>query len=90
MPLLTVAEDLESISDLHALCRIMKLISTWSIPNVTNEFTDRLIFTVLMNDNTIMEQIVLEEYIVGVVGILECTMIWHLGFILLLISNKLF
>ncbi|KAK7205634.1 component of IIS longevity pathway SMK-1-domain-containing protein [Myxozyma melibiosi] len=52
VPLLAMAEDLESITDLHALCRIMKLI-------------------ILMNDNTIMEQIVLEEYIVGVVGILE-------------------
>ncbi|KAK9469286.1 component of IIS longevity pathway SMK-1-domain-containing protein [Lipomyces arxii] len=52
IPLLSMAEDLESLADLHALCRIMKLI-------------------ILMNDNTILEQIVLDDYIVGVVGILE-------------------
>ncbi|KAJ8101856.1 component of IIS longevity pathway SMK-1-domain-containing protein [Lipomyces tetrasporus] len=52
IPLLSMAEDLESLPDLHSLCRIMKLI-------------------ILMNDNTIMEQILLDEYIVGVVGILE-------------------
>ncbi|KAK9475733.1 component of IIS longevity pathway SMK-1-domain-containing protein [Lipomyces japonicus] len=52
IPLLEMAEDLESLQDLHALCRIMKLI-------------------ILMNDNTILEQIILDEYIIGVVGILE-------------------
>ncbi|ODQ70862.1 hypothetical protein LIPSTDRAFT_56782 [Lipomyces starkeyi NRRL Y-11557] len=52
IPLLSMAEDLESLPDLHSLCRIMKLI-------------------ILMNDNTILEQILLDEYIVGVVGILE-------------------
>ncbi|KAK9234802.1 component of IIS longevity pathway SMK-1-domain-containing protein [Lipomyces kononenkoae] len=52
IPLLSMAEDLESLPDLHALCRIMKLI-------------------ILMNDNAILEQILLDDYIVGVVGILE-------------------
>ncbi|KAK9447008.1 component of IIS longevity pathway SMK-1-domain-containing protein [Limtongia smithiae] len=50
--LLGEAEDLESIADLHTLCRIMKLI-------------------ILMNDNAILEKIILDECIVGVVGILE-------------------
>ncbi|KAK9453227.1 component of IIS longevity pathway SMK-1-domain-containing protein [Dipodascopsis uninucleata] len=52
IPLLDIAEDLESLSDLHSLCRIMKLI-------------------ILMNDNMIVEQILLDEYILGVVGMLE-------------------
>jgi protein phosphatase 4 regulatory subunit 3 len=52
-PLVTVAEDFESLSDLHRLCSIMKSI-------------------ILLNDNTIMEMVVRDDLIEGVVGALEC------------------
>lgn len=54
IPLLQVAEDLESLSDLHRLCNIVKMI-------------------ILLNDTVIIEHIVTDELILGVVGMLECT-----------------
>jgi protein phosphatase-4 regulatory subunit 3 len=53
IPLLDDAEDLESLSHLHRLCNIMKMI-------------------ILLNDTVIVEKIVTDEMILGVVGILEC------------------
>lgn len=53
LPLVTVAEDLESLSDLHRLCNIMKSL-------------------ILLNDNTIIETVVTDSVIIGVVGALEC------------------
>ena len=54
VPLVTVAEDLESLEDLHHLCTIMKAF-------------------ILLNDNTIIESVVADHLILGVVGALECT-----------------
>lgn len=53
LPLVSVAEDLESLPDLHRLCNIMKSL-------------------ILLNDNTIIEQVVSDPVISGVVGALEC------------------
>lgn len=53
LPLVNDAEDLESLTDLHRLCNIMKSL-------------------ILLNDNTIIENIVTDHYILGVVGALEC------------------
>ncbi|GAB1213178.1 hypothetical protein ATERTT37_002327 [Aspergillus terreus] len=52
VPLVTVAEDLESLPDLHRLCNIMKSL-------------------ILLNDNTIIETVVTDSIILGVVGALE-------------------
>ncbi|BAE62364.1 unnamed protein product [Aspergillus oryzae RIB40] len=52
IPLVTVAEDLESLPDLHRLCNIMKSL-------------------ILLNDNTIIETVVTDPIILGVVGALE-------------------
>lgn len=54
VPLVTMAEDLESLIDLHRLCNIMKSL-------------------ILLNDNTIIETVVADQIILGVVGALECT-----------------
>ena len=54
VPLVTMAEDLESLADLHRLCNIMKSL-------------------ILLNDNTIIETVVADQIILGVVGALECT-----------------
>lgn len=53
VPLVTMAEDLESLVDLHRLCNIMKSL-------------------ILLNDNTIIETVVADQIILGVVGALEC------------------
>lgn len=53
IPLLEMAEDLESLSHLHRLCNIMKMI-------------------ILLNDTVLVEKIVTDEMVLGVVGILEC------------------
>lgn len=53
VPLVTMAEDLESLIDLHRLCNIMKSL-------------------ILLNDNTIIETVVADQIILGVVGALEC------------------
>lgn len=53
IPLVTMAEDLESLGDLHRLCNIMKSL-------------------ILLNDNTIIETVVTDPIILGVVGALEC------------------
>lgn len=53
VPLVTMAEDLESLADLHRLCNIMKSL-------------------ILLNDNTIIETVVADQTILGVVGALEC------------------
>lgn len=52
VPLVEVAEDLESLSDLHRLCNIMKML-------------------ILLNDTAIIEYVVTDEVILGVVGALE-------------------
>lgn len=53
IPLVEMAEDLESIQDLHRLCSIMKML-------------------ILLNDNAIVEYVVTDEVVLGVVGALEC------------------
>lgn len=53
VPLVSMAEDLESLDDLHRLCNIMKSL-------------------ILLNDNTIIETVVADHVILGVVGALEC------------------
>jgi protein phosphatase-4 regulatory subunit 3 len=53
VPLVQMAEDFESVQDLHRLCNIMKLV-------------------ILLNDNSIIEQVVRDDLILGVVGALEC------------------
>ncbi|KAL2812580.1 component of IIS longevity pathway SMK-1-domain-containing protein [Aspergillus granulosus] len=52
LPLVTIAEDLESLTDLHRLCNIMKSL-------------------ILLNDTTIIETVVTDQVILGVVGALE-------------------
>ena len=53
IPLVAIAEDLESLDDLHRLCDIMKM-------------------AILLNDTAIMERVVADDVILGVVGALEC------------------
>ncbi|CAG8043497.1 unnamed protein product [Penicillium salamii] len=53
VPIVSLAEDLESLVDLHRLCNIMKSL-------------------ILLNDNTIIETVVSDHVILGVVGALEC------------------
>ena len=53
IPLVEVAEDLESLKDLHWLCNIMKML-------------------ILLNDSQIIDHIVNEEVVFGVIGALEC------------------
>ena len=53
IPLLQLAEDLETLSDLHRLCNITKMI-------------------ILLNDTMIIEHIVTDDVIMGIVGMLEC------------------
>lgn len=52
-PLVEMAEDLESLKDLHWLCNIMKML-------------------ILLNDSQIIDHIVNEEVVFGVIGALEC------------------
>ncbi len=52
-PLVAKAEELESTSDLHRLCTIMKHL-------------------ILLNDTAIIEFVVTDQAIMGVVGALEC------------------
>ncbi|KAI9696439.1 MAG: Platinum sensitivity protein [Candelina mexicana] len=52
IPLVSMAEDLESVSDLHRLCIIMKTL-------------------ILLNDTAIIEYVVTDEIVLGVVGALE-------------------
>ncbi len=53
IPLVSMAEDLESVSDLHRLCIIMKTL-------------------ILLNDTAIIEYVVTDDIVLGVVGALEC------------------
>lgn len=53
IPLVEIAEDLESLKDLHLLCNIMKML-------------------ILLNDSQIVDHIVGENVVYGVVGALEC------------------
>ena len=53
IPLVEMAEDLESLKDLHWLCNIMKML-------------------ILLNDSQIIDHIVNEEVVYGVIGALEC------------------
>ena len=53
IPLVEMAEDLESLKDLHLLCNIMKML-------------------ILLNDSQIVDHIVTEQVVYGVIGALEC------------------
>lgn len=53
IPLVEMAEDLESLKDLHLLCNIMKML-------------------ILLNDSQIIDHIVNENVVFGVIGALEC------------------
>lgn len=53
LPLVEMAEDLESLPDLHRLCSIMKML-------------------ILLNDTSIIEYVVTDDVVLGVVGALEC------------------
>jgi hypothetical protein len=53
IPLVDMAEDLESVSDLHRLCSIVKML-------------------ILLNDTAIIEYVVTDPVVLGVVGALEC------------------
>lgn len=53
IPLVQMAEDLESLDDLHRLCDIMKQL-------------------IVLNDNSIIELMISDENVMGVVGALEC------------------
>lgn len=53
IPLVEMAEDLESVSDLHRLCSIIKML-------------------ILLNDTSIIEYVVTDSIVLGVVGALEC------------------
>ncbi len=53
IPLVEMAEDLESLADLHLLCNIMKML-------------------ILLNDSQIVDHIVNEDVVFGVIGALEC------------------
>jgi len=53
IPLVSMAEDLESLEDLHHLCNIMKML-------------------ILLNDTQIIEHVVSDGVVLGVVGALEC------------------
>lgn len=58
IPLVEMAEDLESLKDLHLLCNIMKML-------------------ILLNDNSIVDHIVSEQVVYGVIGALECELDHH-------------
>jgi protein phosphatase 4 regulatory subunit 3 len=58
-PLVTQAEEEQSVGDLHRLCTIMKHL-------------------ILLNDTAIIEFVVTDEAIMGVVGALECEFSGHL------------
>lgn len=60
VPLVSMAEDLESLDDLHHLCNIMKML-------------------VLLNDTQIIEHVVSDDVVMGVVGALECKFANHEG-----------
>ena len=53
IPIVEMAEDLESLKDLHMLCSIMKML-------------------ILLNDSQIIDHIVNENVVFGVIGALEC------------------
>ena len=52
IPLVSIAEDLESLTDLHRLCNIMKTL-------------------ILLNDTAIIEYVVTDDVVLGIVGALE-------------------
>ena len=56
VPMVQMAEDLESLADLHRLCDIMKQL-------------------IILNDNSIIEIMIADENVLGVVGALECKII---------------
>ena len=53
VPLVSMAEDLEALPELHKLSNIMKML-------------------ILLNDTQIIEHVVHDDVVLGVVGALEC------------------
>lgn len=68
-------EDLEDLDGLHVLHNIMRSISKINHFELLLAWISRsetLNWTVLLNDNNIIEHVIKDEIILGVVGILEC------------------
>ena len=69
------AEDLESLADLHALCRVMQTIRTFHVSFGQprgRKLMRGCVRAVLLNDNVIFDLILRDEIILGVASILEC------------------
>jgi protein phosphatase 4 regulatory subunit 3 len=66
------SEDLESLNDLHALCRCMQTIRKLTPKCVFHATNGPCTVSVLLNDHTIYEHILDNRVFTGLMGILEC------------------
>jgi len=64
-----VAEDLESLPDLHALCNLMQTIRQSPSRSPRHPLIVR---AVMLNDQSIYEYVLRDDMFVDMVGILEC------------------
>lgn len=73
---LNMAEDLESLENLHALCSLMQTICMFPfscrLTTTATKMTDISIAIVMLNDHTLYDHILEDELFYGVVGMLEC------------------
>ena len=66
-----MAEDLENLENLHALCSMMQTICMCHIIPSLNHI-DRSPSSVMLNDHSMYEHILEDDLFFGVVGMLEC------------------
>ena len=66
------AEELESLGDLHNICRIMKLICEFSCFSLYLLLSYLSTNLVSLNDSKVLQNLIEDQNVVGVLGALEC------------------
>ena len=71
-----VAEDMESLDDLHSLCTMMSTICKCFAASA-RVGTERSSGQVSLNDNGLYEYLLQEDVFLGMAGIMECKYLQH-------------
>lgn len=71
-----IAEDMESLDDLHSLCTMMSTIRKFFAASARVD-TERSFGQVSLNDNGLYEYLLQEDVFLGMAGIMECEYLHH-------------
>jgi protein phosphatase-4 regulatory subunit 3 len=72
MKVFQIAEEIESLEDLHILCTMMTIICKPTSFYSKQSYTQLYCHIVTLNDNGLYEYLLQEDIFIGVAGMMEC------------------